>query len=73
MTPDFFAAHTVSDLMRWSDFALEDVGRLTEPMRYDPAVTNICPSIGTKLLRWLAAIFKNFKVRMAQLSIRRAV
>src|SRR6202161_1900524 len=37
VTPDFFAAHTVTDLMRWSDFALEDVGRLTEPMRYDVA------------------------------------
>jgi molybdopterin-dependent oxidoreductase alpha subunit len=35
VTPDFFAAHTVTDLMRWSDFALEDEGRLTEPMRYD--------------------------------------
>ncbi|MGC4192544.1 MAG: FdhF/YdeP family oxidoreductase [Thermomicrobiales bacterium] len=31
----FFAAHTVSDLMAWSDFALEDEGRLTEPMSYD--------------------------------------
>ncbi len=33
---DFFAKHTVSELMGWSDFALEDQGRLTEPMRYDP-------------------------------------
>jgi molybdopterin-dependent oxidoreductase alpha subunit len=36
-TPDFFAEHTVSELSTWSDFALEDVGRLTEPMRYDAA------------------------------------
>ncbi|WP_074307450.1 FdhF/YdeP family oxidoreductase [Singulisphaera sp. GP187] len=34
-TPDFFAAHTVSELATWSDFALEDQGRLTDPMQYD--------------------------------------
>ncbi|MEN3264788.1 FdhF/YdeP family oxidoreductase [Pseudonocardia sp.] len=34
---DFFAAHTVSELSGWTDFALEDQGRLTEPMVYDPA------------------------------------
>jgi hypothetical protein len=31
---DVFAAHTVSELSEWSDFALEDQGRLTEPMVY---------------------------------------
>ncbi|MBM6592455.1 FdhF/YdeP family oxidoreductase [Microvirga pudoricolor] len=34
-TPDFFREHTLSDLRGWSDFALEEQGRLTEPMRYD--------------------------------------
>lgn len=34
--PEFFAAHTVSELASWSDFALEDQGRLTEPMVYNP-------------------------------------
>jgi len=34
---EFFAAHTVTELSGWSDFALEDQGRLTEPMVYDPA------------------------------------
>jgi anaerobic selenocysteine-containing dehydrogenase len=43
VTSDFFAAHTVSDLMRWSDFALEDVGRLTAPRRYDPASDKYLP------------------------------
>ncbi len=33
---EFFAAHTVSELANWSDFALEDQGRLTEPMVYNP-------------------------------------
>jgi molybdopterin-dependent oxidoreductase alpha subunit len=32
---DFFASHTVSELSGWTDFALEDQGRLTEPMVYD--------------------------------------
>ncbi len=36
-TPEFFASHTVTELATWSDFALEDQGRLTEPMRYDAA------------------------------------
>ncbi|MBS7545308.1 FdhF/YdeP family oxidoreductase [Ancylobacter oerskovii] len=34
-TPDFFAAHTVSELEQMSDFELEMEGRLTHPMRYD--------------------------------------
>ena len=34
--PDFFAKHSVSELKSWSDFDLEQQGRLTHPMRYDP-------------------------------------
>ena len=36
-TPDFFAAHTLSDLWAWHDHDLEDEGRLTHPMAYDAA------------------------------------
>jgi molybdopterin-dependent oxidoreductase alpha subunit len=32
---EFFAAHSVSELASWSDYALEDAGRLTKPMLYD--------------------------------------
>ncbi len=35
--PDFFAKHTVTELEAWSDHDLEAIGRLTHPMRYDPA------------------------------------
>ncbi|PJK29245.1 FdhF/YdeP family oxidoreductase [Minwuia thermotolerans] len=35
-TPDFFAEHSVSELKQWSDHDLEQEGRLTHPMRYDP-------------------------------------
>ncbi|WP_329524916.1 FdhF/YdeP family oxidoreductase [Streptomyces sp. NBC_01462] len=48
MTPkrvgaDFFAAHTVSELSTWTDFALEDQGRLTEPLVYDADVDRYVP------------------------------
>jgi molybdopterin-dependent oxidoreductase alpha subunit len=35
-TPDFFAKHTVSELRGWRDYDLEQQGRLTHPLRYDP-------------------------------------
>ena len=37
VTPEFFQKHTVSELQGWSDFQLEEIGRLTSPMRYDAA------------------------------------
>ncbi|GAA5165193.1 FdhF/YdeP family oxidoreductase [Amycolatopsis dongchuanensis] len=39
----FFARHTVSELAEWTDFALEDQGRLTEPLTYDPATDRYVP------------------------------
>jgi molybdopterin-dependent oxidoreductase alpha subunit len=36
-TPDFFAAHSVTELAGWGDHALEMSGRLTHPMAYDAA------------------------------------
>lgn len=35
VTREFFAQHTVTELMKCSDYWLEMQGRLTEPMRYD--------------------------------------
>ncbi|WP_036666403.1 FdhF/YdeP family oxidoreductase [Paludibacterium yongneupense] len=35
--PDFFAAHSVTELMEQSDHQLEQHGRLTDPLRYDAA------------------------------------
>ncbi|QIG91402.1 MULTISPECIES: FdhF/YdeP family oxidoreductase [unclassified Bradyrhizobium] len=37
VTPEFFAGHTVTELLTWSDFHLENEGRLTEPLAYDAA------------------------------------
>jgi molybdopterin-dependent oxidoreductase alpha subunit len=42
-TPEFFAQHTVSELWTWSDYALEDEGRLTHPMIYDRATDRYMP------------------------------
>ena len=39
--PEFFAQHTVTELLTWSDLALEDEGRLTEPLRWDEATRQV--------------------------------
>jgi len=39
----FFASHTVSELSEWTDFDLENQGRLTEPMSYDAASDRYVP------------------------------
>lgn len=43
VTREFFAEHSVSALMEKSDYWLEMQGRLTEPMRYDPASDRYVP------------------------------
>jgi molybdopterin-dependent oxidoreductase alpha subunit len=40
---DFFAAHTVTELAGWSDYDLEDAGRLSEPLRYDSGSDRYVP------------------------------
>jgi molybdopterin-dependent oxidoreductase alpha subunit len=35
-SPGFFDQHTVTELRDWDDYALEQHGRLTAPLRYDP-------------------------------------
>ncbi len=42
-TREFFAAHNVRKLEQESDYWLEEQGRLTEPMRYDPATDHYVP------------------------------
>ncbi len=34
-TPEFFERHTLTELRGWTDYDLEQHGRLTHPMRYD--------------------------------------
>ena len=42
-TPSFFAQHSVTDLLAWEDYDLEQAGRLTHPMRYDEASDHYVP------------------------------
>ena len=41
--PDFFARHTVAELLTWPDHDLEHEGRLTDPLRYDAAQDRYVP------------------------------
>ncbi|MBI5924596.1 MAG: FdhF/YdeP family oxidoreductase [Aquabacterium sp.] len=34
-TPERIGQHTVTEMLAWTDHALEDMGRLTEPLQYD--------------------------------------
>ena len=43
VTREFFATHSVSELEQQSDYWLEEQGRLTEPMRYDPVTDHYVP------------------------------
>jgi molybdopterin-dependent oxidoreductase alpha subunit len=45
VTPEFFAAHTVTELRLWTDHQLENEGRLTHPLLYD-GVTDTYRPIG---------------------------
>jgi molybdopterin-dependent oxidoreductase alpha subunit len=36
-SPEFFARHSVNELLSWTDHDLEQHGRLTHPLRYDAA------------------------------------
>ncbi|KEA09168.1 FdhF/YdeP family oxidoreductase [Rhizobium rhizogenes] len=49
VTPEFFAEHTVSELLQWSDYDLENAGRLTHPLVYDSATDTYKP------IEWEAA------------------
>ncbi len=42
-TPEFMARHTVAEMLGWSDYALEQAGRITQPMRYDDASDTYVP------------------------------
>jgi molybdopterin-dependent oxidoreductase alpha subunit len=51
VNPAFFAEHTLTELRNWSDHQLEEQGRLTTPMRYDPASDKYLPIDWDEALR----------------------
>src|SRR5229473_189722 len=57
-TPEFFAAHTVSELWNWSDFDLENEGRLTHPMIYDKATDRYLQISWDEALAKIGAAFR---------------
>ncbi|WP_293855285.1 FdhF/YdeP family oxidoreductase [uncultured Alsobacter sp.] len=42
-TPEVLAGHTLAELRTWNDHDLEQLGRLTHPMRYDPSSDRYVP------------------------------
>ena len=41
--PEFFARHSLAELRQWPDHDLEELGRLTHPMRWDAASDRYLP------------------------------
>jgi molybdopterin-dependent oxidoreductase alpha subunit len=60
VSPEFFAAHKVSELWNWSDYELEYEGRLTHPLAYDSA------SDTYQAISWEAAFERIGEVLRAQ-------
>jgi molybdopterin-dependent oxidoreductase alpha subunit len=58
-TPEFFAAHTVSELWNWTDFDLENEGRLTHPMIYDRATDRYLPISWDQALARIGATLRD--------------
>ncbi|MDK4740492.1 FdhF/YdeP family oxidoreductase [Rhizobium sp. CNPSo 3464] len=56
--PTFFAAHTVSELRRLSDYELELNGRLTHPMRYDAASDRYLPVAWEEAFAEIGSVLK---------------
>jgi molybdopterin-dependent oxidoreductase alpha subunit len=40
---DFFQKHSLTELEAWRDHDLEEIGRLTHPLRWDPTTDRYCP------------------------------
>ncbi len=56
----FFTGHTVADLARWSDYDLEQQGRLTTPLRYHPASDRYLPIPWATAFAEIGAELKTF-------------
>ena len=63
VAPEFFAEHTLSELRTWSDHALEEAGRLTTPMRYDPSTDRYAPVAWSEAFREIGAELKSLDPR----------
>jgi molybdopterin-dependent oxidoreductase alpha subunit len=59
VTPDFFAEHTIDELMKQSDYELEQHGRLTDPMAYNALLDKYVPISWTDAFQLIASHLKN--------------
>jgi molybdopterin-dependent oxidoreductase alpha subunit len=57
--PDFFAEHTIDDLMKQSDYELEQHGRLTDPMVYNALLDRYVPISWADAFELIASHLKN--------------
>lgn len=64
-TPEVFAKHNVSDLATRDAHALEMLGRLTEPMRYDPASDRYVRASWTEAFQAIGAKLRTIDPRSA--------
>jgi molybdopterin-dependent oxidoreductase alpha subunit len=64
-TPEFFANHTVVPLEGWSDHDLEAQGRLTHPLRWDPASDKYLPVDWDEAFREIGAELKKLQPKEA--------
>jgi molybdopterin-dependent oxidoreductase alpha subunit len=61
--PEFFAKHTISELREWSDHDLEQVGRLTHPMRLDRSQDRYVPCSWDEAFNAIGAELKTLRER----------
>ena len=59
-TPAFFREHTVSQLRNWTDYDLENTGRLTHPMRYNASTDQYEAIEWDEAFRTIGDILKSF-------------
>ncbi|MGE8362251.1 FdhF/YdeP family oxidoreductase [Pseudomonas sp.] len=57
-TPEFFAQHRLSELRNWSDYDLEQQGRLTHPLRWDADSDRYLPVSWEEAIAEIAAELK---------------
>ena len=63
VTPDFFREHTLTSLREWSDYRLEEAGRLTHPMRYDRATDKYVAASWDEAFAAIGAKLKGYPPR----------
>jgi molybdopterin-dependent oxidoreductase alpha subunit len=66
-TPEFFAQHTLTELLDWSDHALEKQGRLTHPLRYNATTDKYDPIDWATAFREIGERVKSFDPKRVEL------